>query len=112
MGSYGVILRKTSKDTATLDATLPASQFLIAGAGIIVSLFLVVSFNGFIIARPSEYSIATSGYVLIVPREDVVVLDMEVDEALKMIISLGVVVPTWKKHASGELPFEQPPTPR
>ena len=53
----------------------------------------------------------TSGYVLMVPREDVVVLDMEVDEALKMIISLGVVVPEWKKHASGELPFEQPPTP-
>jgi uncharacterized membrane protein len=30
---------------------------------------------------------------------------MEVDEALKMIISLGVVVPTWSKDKAGELPF-------
>jgi uncharacterized membrane protein len=31
---------------------------------------------------------------------------MEVDEALKMIISLGVVVPTWRKEQTAELPFE------
>ncbi|MDH3778149.1 MAG: DUF502 domain-containing protein, partial [Gammaproteobacteria bacterium] len=36
----------------------------------------------------------TSGFVIMVPRKDIRVLDMEVDEALKMIISLGVVVPT------------------
>ena len=53
----------------------------------------------------------TSGYVLIVPRKDVVFLDMEVDEALKMIISLGVVVPRWRKGPIGELPLEQPPQP-
>jgi len=33
---------------------------------------------------------------------------MEVDEALKMIISLGVVVPTWHKDPTGELPFPEP----
>jgi uncharacterized membrane protein len=33
----------------------------------------------------------TSGFVIMVPRKDIRVLDMEVDEALKMIISLGVV---------------------
>jgi uncharacterized membrane protein len=32
---------------------------------------------------------------------------MEVDEALKMIISLGVVVPTWRKEPTGELPFDE-----
>jgi uncharacterized membrane protein len=43
----------------------------------------------------------TSGFIIIVPRKDVVILDMEVDEALKMIISLGVVVPTWRNDPSG-----------
>ena len=50
----------------------------------------------------------TSGYVVMVPRNEVRVLDMEVDEALKMIISLGVVVPTWRKEPTGELPFDEP----
>lgn len=49
----------------------------------------------------------TSGFIIIVPRKDAIVLDMEVDEALKMIISLGVVVPTWKKGQTGELPFDK-----
>jgi uncharacterized membrane protein len=47
----------------------------------------------------------TSGFIIIVPRKDVTVLDMEVDEALKMIISLGVVVPHWRNQSTGELPF-------
>jgi len=47
----------------------------------------------------------TSGFIVIVPKKDVTVLDMEVDEALKMIISLGVVVPIWHKDKTGELPF-------
>ncbi|MDJ0709374.1 MAG: DUF502 domain-containing protein [Woeseiaceae bacterium] len=51
----------------------------------------------------------TSGLVIMVPRKDITVLDMEVDEALKMVISLGVVVPTWRKDQTGELPFEEPP---
>jgi uncharacterized membrane protein len=53
----------------------------------------------------------TSGFIIIVPRKDVVVLDMEVDEALKMIISLGVVVPTWRKDKLGELPLVMPEQP-
>jgi len=47
----------------------------------------------------------TSGFIIIVPRKDVIELDMEVDEALKMIISLGVVVPTWRKGQLEELPL-------
>jgi uncharacterized membrane protein len=45
----------------------------------------------------------TSGFIIIVPRKDVTVLDMEVDEALKMIISLGVVVPPWRKGPGARL---------
>ncbi len=37
----------------------------------------------------------TSGFVIILPVEDVIELDMSVDEGLRMIISLGVVVPKW-----------------
>jgi uncharacterized membrane protein len=35
----------------------------------------------------------TSGFFLMVPREDVIVLQMSVDEALKYVISMGVVAP-------------------
>ena len=38
----------------------------------------------------------TSGFFLMMPREDVVELDMSVDEALKYIISMGVVAPADK----------------
>ena len=37
----------------------------------------------------------TSGFMLFVPRDHIRELDMSVEEALKMIISLGVVVPPW-----------------
>jgi uncharacterized membrane protein len=50
----------------------------------------------------------TSGYIIILPKKDVIELDMEIDEALKMIISLGVVVPTWGKDRIAELPLELP----
>ena len=35
----------------------------------------------------------TSGFFLMVPRSDVIVLSMSVDEALKYVISMGVVAP-------------------
>jgi uncharacterized membrane protein len=50
----------------------------------------------------------TSGYIIIVPKKDIIELDMEIDEALKMIISLGVVVPTWGKERIAELPLGLP----
>lgn len=37
----------------------------------------------------------TSGFLLMVPQDDMIELEMSVDEALKMIISLGVIVPPW-----------------
>ena len=44
----------------------------------------------------------TSGFFLMIPREDVVELDMSVDDGLKMIISLGVVVPSWSAETAEE----------
>jgi uncharacterized membrane protein len=41
----------------------------------------------------------TGGYFLMLPRADVVELDMSVDEALKYIISMGVVAPPTKPNA-------------
>lgn len=39
----------------------------------------------------------TSGFVLMVPEHEVVYLDMTVEQGLKMIISMGTVVPDWQK---------------
>ena len=39
----------------------------------------------------------TSGFVLMVPEQEVVYLDMTVEQGLKMIISMGTVVPDWQK---------------
>ncbi len=35
----------------------------------------------------------TSGFIILVPREDVIALDMSVEDAMRMIISLGVATP-------------------
>jgi len=46
----------------------------------------------------------TTGFIILVPKEEVVAMDMTVDEAFKMLLTLGVVVPTWKnKPADGRL---------
>jgi uncharacterized membrane protein len=47
----------------------------------------------------------TGGYFLMLPRESVITLDMTVDEALKYIISMGVVAPPAKVVAAIEKPF-------
>ncbi len=45
----------------------------------------------------------TSGFFLMLPRKDVIELDMSVDEALKYIISMGVVAPPLR-HPAGRTP--------
>jgi uncharacterized membrane protein len=40
----------------------------------------------------------TSGFVLMVPADEVIELDMTVEQGLKMIISMGTVVPDWQKQ--------------
>jgi uncharacterized membrane protein len=46
----------------------------------------------------------TSGFIIMVPSEEAIELEMTVDEAIRMIISLGVVVPEWPRP-----PGEPPP---
>lgn len=41
---------------------------------------------------------ATAGYLVMVPRREVIELDMSVDAAIKMIITCGVVVPPFHAH--------------
>ncbi len=43
----------------------------------------------------------TGGYFVIVARKDVIELDMSVDEALKYIISMGVVPPNGRSRGAG-----------
>lgn len=59
--------------------------------------------NVFIPTTPNP----TSGFFIMVPREDVIELDMDVDDGLKMIISAGVVVPEWDQKWSPELDEKQ-----
>ncbi|MCL4126519.1 UNVERIFIED_CONTAM: hypothetical protein GTU68_044104 [Idotea baltica] len=40
----------------------------------------------------------TSGFIIIVDKNEVIELDMAVEDGLKMIISLGVAVPPWQKE--------------
>jgi uncharacterized membrane protein len=50
----------------------------------------------------------TTGFIVLVPKEEVVIMDMTVDEAFKMLLTLGVVVPTWKnKPVDGRLAPQQ-----
>ncbi|MEJ2059148.1 MAG: DUF502 domain-containing protein [Gammaproteobacteria bacterium] len=46
----------------------------------------------------------TSGFVILVPREDVIELDMPVEEALKLVMSLGVL------NSKQPEPVAQPPS--
>jgi uncharacterized membrane protein len=50
----------------------------------------------------------TTGFIVLVPKDEVVMMDMTVDEAFKMLLTLGVVVPTWKnKPMNGRLASQQ-----
>lgn len=50
----------------------------------------------------------TSGFFLMLPRSEVVELDMSVDEALKYIISMGVVAPTSRASSPARVSAPQP----
>jgi uncharacterized membrane protein len=53
----------------------------------------------------------TGGYFVMMPRESVIELDMSVDEALKYIISMGVVAPGSRRRRGQEpLSLQQVPT--
>ncbi len=51
----------------------------------------------------------TTGFIVLVPRDEVVRLDMTVDDAFKMLLTLGVVVPKWQnKPVAADLALQQP----
>ncbi len=50
----------------------------------------------------------TTGFMMFVARKDTIELDMSVEEALKMVISLGVVVPPWQ-HPHPDRPLARFP---
>lgn len=52
----------------------------------------------------------TSGVMILVPKTDVILLDMEVEEAVKMVVSLGVVVPKWRANQLVKEYATEPPT--
>jgi uncharacterized membrane protein len=43
----------------------------------------------------------TTGFLVLVAKDEVIDLDMSVDEAFKMLFTLGVVVPDWKHQPTG-----------
>ena len=53
----------------------------------------------------------TSGFLLFVPRSDLVPLEMKVDEGLRMIISLGVAVPSWQSPEAAKASLAPSPAP-
>jgi uncharacterized membrane protein len=46
----------------------------------------------------------TSGFVMFFPQRSVVELDMDVESALKLIVSLGIVVPKWEPPGRRQIP--------
>jgi uncharacterized membrane protein len=54
--------------------------------------------NVFIPTTPNP----TSGFLLMVPREDIMDLDMSVGDGIKMVISGGIVVPPYKNNKKGD----------
>ena len=57
--------------------------------GEVADSFGVAHINVFLPTTPNP----TSGFLLFVPKEDVVFLDMPVEDAVKMVISAGIVTP-------------------
>ena len=48
----------------------------------------------------------TGGYIMFLPRDDVRILDMSVEDAAKFIISGGIVTPDWAALTTGAAPSE------
>jgi uncharacterized membrane protein len=53
----------------------------------------------------------TTGFLISVNRQEVMYMDMSVDDAFKMIFTLGVITPTWQPKAADKsnLAPQQPP---
>jgi uncharacterized membrane protein len=49
----------------------------------------------------------TSGYLVFVPRSEVIVLSMTVEEAIKMVVSTGIVTPVDRRPAAPEIALQR-----
>ena len=45
----------------------------------------------------------TGGYMIMVPAKEVIELDMNVGDGMKMLLSAGAFVPSWNKETSPQL---------
>lgn len=43
----------------------------------------------------------TGGFIILVPKDELIYLDMSVDEAVKLVLTMGVVVPPWRNRPPG-----------
>lgn len=52
----------------------------------------------------------TSGYLLFVPRKDLIILDMTVEEGIKMVVSGGIVTPPFESETTRARVESEPPS--
>lgn len=78
--------------------------------GVYSIAFVTTAAKGEVQARADEDMVSvflpttpnpTSGFLLFVPRRDVITLEMSVEDAAKMVISAGLVAPEFDAKASG-----------
>lgn len=80
--------------------------------GIWALAFISTDTSGEVLARSGEAAMMsvflpttpnpTSGFLLFLPAQDVIVLDMSVEDAAKLVISAGLVTPPWEAVAAAE----------
>lgn len=90
------IAEQNGEDHAPGAGETPGTGETVAGEREVMAVFVPTTPN------------PTSGFVITLPKEDVIELSMSRQQALQMIISLGVVVPEWQKD---QLAGESPPPP-
>jgi uncharacterized membrane protein len=56
--------------------------------------------NVFVVTTPNP----TTGFLCLVPESQVTPLEMSVEDALKLVVSAGIVVPPYREDAGGEVP--------
>ena len=83
-------------------------------AGVYAVGFVTSSAQGEIQSRTGEFVInvfvpttpnPTSGFLIMVPKQQLTYLDMSVGDAMKLIISGGAVVPAWKPGEDGKVVY-------
>lgn len=80
--------------------------------GIWALAFVSTDTSGEVLARSGEDAMMsvflpttpnpTSGFLLFLPAEDVIILDMSVEDAAKLVISAGLVTPPWETVVAAE----------